>query len=124
MGSFNAWAVTYNDTGSGPLHMGTALCAGGFNDLNGSYDADGWCAWGDASGDKIFTTFTGKGTDNVGEQGAHTIIGGTGKFAGIQGKGMYQCKNVNPSQSSIGLHSTVRLHVGVRDQIAKLQRQV
>jgi hypothetical protein len=99
MGSFNAWAITYNDAGSGPLHMGTALCAGSFNDTNGSYDDGGWCAWGDANGDKIFTVFTGKGTDNVGQQGTHTITGGTGKFAGIQGKGSYQCKDVNPSQS-------------------------
>ena len=99
MGSFNAWAITYNDAGSGPLHMGTALCAGSFNDTNGSYDDGGWCAWGDANGDKFFTVFTGKGTDNVGEQGTHTITGGTGKFAGIQGKGSFQCKDVNPSQS-------------------------
>jgi hypothetical protein len=99
MGSFNAWAITYNDAGSGPLHMGSALCAGSFNDTNGSYDAGGWCAWGDANGDKFFTVFTGKGTDNVGQQGTHTITGGTGKFAGIQGKGSYQCKDVNPSQS-------------------------
>jgi hypothetical protein len=99
MGSFNAWAIIYNDAGSGPLHMGTALCAGSFNDTNGSYDDGGWCAWGDANGDKFFTVFTGKGTDNVGQQGTHTITGGTGKFAGIQGKGSFQCKDVNPSQS-------------------------
>ena len=48
MGSFNAWAITYNDAGSGPLHMGTALCAGSFNDTNGSYDdgdriSSDWC---------------------------------------------------------------------------------
>jgi hypothetical protein len=60
MGSFNAWAITYNDAGGGPLHMGTALCAGSFNDTNGSYDAGGWCASGDANGDKFFTVFTGR----------------------------------------------------------------
>jgi hypothetical protein len=69
------------------------------NDTNGSYDDGGWCAWVDANGDKFFTVFTGRGTDNVGQQGTHTITGGTGKFAGIQGKGSYQCKDVNPSQS-------------------------
>jgi hypothetical protein len=69
------------------------------NDTNGSYDDGGWCAWGDANGDKFFTVFTGRGTDNVGQQVTHTITGGTAKFAGIQGKGSYQCKDVNPSQS-------------------------
>jgi len=99
IGAGFAPGVTHNDAGSGPFHMGAAVCAATVDDLNGSYDvAGGRCAFGDADGDKMFITFIGKGTDNVGEQGANTIIGGTGKFAGIQGKGQYQCKNVNPSQ--------------------------
>jgi hypothetical protein len=100
MGSFNAWGVTYNDAGSGPLHMGAAMYTGSFDDINGSYDiAGGRRAWGDAGGaDKIFIVWSGKGTDNVGEQGTGTITGGTGKYAGIKGKMAYQCKNVEPSQ--------------------------
>jgi hypothetical protein len=95
MGSANAWAVTYNGAGSGPLHMEAALCTTTFDDINGSYvESGGLCAWGSA--DKIFIVWTGKGTDNVGEQGTGTIAGGTGKYAGIQGKFAYQCKDVQP----------------------------
>jgi hypothetical protein len=98
IGSALSAGVTHNDAGSGPFHMGAAVCAVTFDDVNGSYDLAGRCAFGDADGDKMFITFTAKGTDNVGEQGVNTIIGGTGKFASMQGKGQYQCKNVNPSQ--------------------------
>jgi hypothetical protein len=100
MGSFIGWAVTYNDAGSGPLHLGAAMCTSSFDDINGSADYDGGrCAWGDAGGaDKFFIVWSGKGTDNVGAQGTGTITGGTGKYAGIQGKMAWQCKDVEPSQ--------------------------
>jgi hypothetical protein len=45
MGSFIGWAVTYNDAGSGPLHMGAAMCTSSFDDINGSADYDGGSAW-------------------------------------------------------------------------------
>jgi hypothetical protein len=98
MGSGNAWAVTYNDAGSGLLHMGAALCAYTLDDMNGSFAISGRCAWGDADGDKIFTEWTGKGTDGVGNEGLNTITGGTGKFAGIQGQAPFQCKFLSPPQ--------------------------
>src|SRR5262249_11354724 len=92
IGSGFGAGVTHNDAGSGPFHGGPAFCTATFDDMNGSFEiAGGRCAFGDADGDKMFFTFIGKGTDNVGEQGVNTITGGTGKFAGIQGKGQYQC---------------------------------
>ena len=100
MGSFIGWAVTYNDAGSGPLHMGAAMCTASFDDIDVSADYEGGrCAWGDAGGtDKFFIVWTGKGTDKVGAQGTGTITGGTGKYAGIQGKMVWRCKTVEPSQ--------------------------
>ena len=99
MGSGNSWAVTYNDAGSGPLHMGSALCVYTLDDRSGSFAFGGYCAWGDADGDKIFTEWTGKGTDGAGSEGLNTITGGTGKFAGIKGKAPFQCKDINAAQN-------------------------
>jgi hypothetical protein len=96
-GSANAWGVTYNDAGSGPLHMGTALCAYSYDGMNDSSTNGGRCAWGDADGDKIFSEFTGKGTA-TGAGGMITLTGGSGKFAGIQGNAQWQCKTLNASQ--------------------------
>jgi hypothetical protein len=103
MGSFIGWAVTYNDAGSGPLHLGAAMCTSSFDDINGSADYDGGrCAWGDTGGaDKFFILWSGKGTDNVGAQGTGTITGGTGKYAGMQGKMAWQCKDVESSQDLV-----------------------
>jgi hypothetical protein len=67
--------------------------------VNASYTVSGVCAFGDAGGaDKIFVGFSGKGTDNVSEQGTGTLTGGTGKYDGIQGKLAYQCKPIDPSE--------------------------
>jgi len=102
MVSGNGWGVTYNDAGSGPLHMGALFCTYAVDDVNGSFNDGGGCAFGDPGGDKIFIAWSGKGTDNVGEQGTGTITGGTGKFAGIQGKVAYQCKPIDEKQILLG----------------------
>jgi len=39
--------------------------------------------------------FTGQGEDKSGDHGVATLTGGTGKFAGIQGKSTFQCKSVH-----------------------------
>jgi hypothetical protein len=96
MATVTAWFVVYNDAGSGPLHRGNLMCKASGENINGSYDISGVCAFGDAGGaDKIFVGLSGKGTDNVGEQGSGPITGGSGKYAGIQGKIAYQCKPIN-----------------------------
>jgi hypothetical protein len=97
--SGGTWHAVYNDAGSGPLHMGSVVCTWSSDDIKGSYNDTGVCAFSDAGGaDKIFAAFSGKGTDNVDEQGTGTITGGTGKYDGIQGKVAYQCKISDPAQ--------------------------
>ena len=105
MGTGSNWGVTYNESGSGPLHMGAAMCTFAFNDVNGAQTYVGDCAFGDAGGaDKIFVAYSGKG-EGAGTawtaQGGGSITGGIGKYAGIAGKSAWQCKNVEPSQGLI-----------------------
>jgi hypothetical protein len=97
MVSGTTWQVIYNDAGSGPLHMGSMVCKWSLDDVTGSYNITGVCAFGDAGGaDKIFIGFSGKGIDKVGEQGTGILTGGIGKYDGIQGKLAYQCKIIDP----------------------------
>jgi len=99
MASANSWDVTHNDLGSGPLHMGAWFCAFSFENVNGPPNYSGSCAFGDAGGsDKILITFTGKESDSGVAQGTGTIIGGIGKYAGIDGKMMWQCHDVDAAQ--------------------------
>lgn len=90
-GQDRAVGTTFNDKGSGPLHLGPANCSGAFFVVDGSGPNKGYCAFGDADGDRIFTDFTGN-ISPTGAEGINTIIGGTGKYAGISGSGPWKCK--------------------------------
>ena len=95
----NSSQVIYNDADSGPLHRGSIVCTWWFDDVNGSYNTSGACAVGEAGGtDTIFLEYSGKGTDNVAEQGTGTLTGGTGKYDAVQGKVAYQCKIIDQAQ--------------------------
>jgi hypothetical protein len=91
LGRGNATGATFNDKGSGPLHLGPANCFEGFYAIDGKGKSKGFCAFGDLDGDRIFTDSTGSfGPD--GATGVNDIVGGTGKYAGIQGSGPWKCK--------------------------------
>lgn len=83
--------ATFNDKGSGPLHLGPANCFYTFLVIDDRGKNKGSCAFGDADGDRIFTNFTGTLSPD-GDSGTNEIAGGTGKYAGIQGSGPWKCK--------------------------------
>src|SRR2546425_7184484 len=56
VGSF--WGVTYNDAGNGPLHTGPVVCPYTLEIIKGAGTSQGSCAWGDAEGDRIFTSWS------------------------------------------------------------------
>lgn len=91
LGHGSAVGTTFNDKGSGPLHMGPANCFYTFLSMNDVGRNKGSCAFGDADGDRIFTNFTGN-LSAEGDSGTNEIAGGTGKYAGIQGSGPWKCK--------------------------------
>lgn len=77
--------TSFNDSGSGPLHLGPAECVYTFYAKGEIVTDKGFCAFGDADGDRIFTEWSGNGVD--GTSGTNVIVGGTGKYEGITGKG-------------------------------------
>lgn len=96
-GHGNVVGVTFNDKGAGPLHLGPAECFFTFFVIDGKGRNSGFCAFGDADGDRIFTEFTGNvGLPNGYDEGTNVIAGGTGKYAGIQGSGPWKCKGAGP----------------------------
>ena len=86
--------ATFNDKGSGPLHLGPANCSYTFFVVDGRAKNMGFCTFGDADGDRIFAEFTGAGTPDGEASGVNEITGGTGKYAGVQGSGPWKCKGV------------------------------
>ena len=91
LGHGSAIGVTFNDKGSGPLHLGPADCVYTFLVIDERGKNKGSCAFGDADGDRIFTNYTGTLSPD-GDGGTNEIAGGTGKYAGIQGSGPWKCK--------------------------------
>ncbi len=98
--------VTFNDNGSGPLHLGAASCFYTFFVIEGKGSNLGYCAFGDADGDRIFTSFTGNVGVPDGDEGTNVIAGGTGKYAGITGSGPWKC---NYAGTNGELHCKQRL---------------
>jgi hypothetical protein len=93
-----AWGVSYNDAGSGPLHISSMICTSVSEAIEGAGTDQGKCAWSDADGDKLFIDWSGKFTPTTGLAGMIAIASGSGKFTGIQGKGLFQCMGVNVDQ--------------------------
>jgi hypothetical protein len=89
------WGVSFNSAGKGPLHMATFVCTNDFEVIEGTGTGRGKCAWSDADSDKIFAEWSGKFTPTSTAAGDVTITSGTGKFAGIQGKGPFHCSKAN-----------------------------
>jgi hypothetical protein len=86
---------------SGPLHAGPVVCAYTLDTVGGAGTLQGACAWGDADGDKIFTSYVGQVTTSGALDGMNNITGGTGKFDGIQGKAPFHCQFLNDQSQAM-----------------------
>jgi hypothetical protein len=91
-GHGNNRGITFNDKGSGPLHLGPTDCFYTFSTLEERTKVQGYCTFGDTDGDRIFTDFRGASQPSGYVEGTHDVDGGTGKYAGIQGTMMFKCK--------------------------------
>jgi len=91
-GHGNNRGITFNDKGSGPLHLGPTDCFYTFSTAGERTKVKGYCTFGDADGDRIFTDFSGASTPDNYFEGMHDIDGGTGKYSGIKGTMTFKCK--------------------------------
>lgn len=91
-GHGNNRGITFNDKGSGPLHLGPTDCFTAFSTIGDNARVKGYCSFGDADGDRIFTDYKGALQPNGYYEGDHVVDGGTGKYAGIQGTMTFKCK--------------------------------
>jgi hypothetical protein len=58
-GHGNNRGITFNDKGSGPLHLGPTDCFYTFSTIADHTKVKGYCTFGDTDGDRIFTDFKG-----------------------------------------------------------------
>jgi hypothetical protein len=102
-GEFNG--TFFNDSGGGFLH-GSSLVCPGYNELRAgvSLASGGRCVVTDMDGDKAFATWDG-GQGNVPMKfsGTAQFVGGTGKYAGIQGRWTFQASPVATTEQGFGI---------------------
>lgn len=72
--------ISRNDKGSGMFHNLAMRCWGLIDIIEKKGSSIGRCVETDADGDEIYSTF-----ENKAGVGAHTLIGGSGKYKGISG---------------------------------------
>ena len=90
--SYEATGLTVTDKGEGLFNNATMRNLGGMKIEKSIFkDERGWAVWNLQNGDKVFCTYEMAGNVNPGgvssAKGTFTIIGGTGKAAGIKGSG-------------------------------------
>jgi hypothetical protein len=84
------WGITFNDAGSGPLHMAPA--SGTYNLTQETGKGEGELTWGNGD-DQLRGPFTITVTSD-GKATGENIVKGTGKLAGITG-GPFACAFVS-----------------------------
>lgn len=87
--------VTFNEEGSGPLHLGKVACSVSSFSRNDVNKVIGFCNFEDKEGDSIFVQYAGNGSTKGEFTSTNEIIGGTGKFDGIRGNGQGACTNTH-----------------------------
>jgi hypothetical protein len=88
--NYEAYGVALSDTGEGLLHNASGYVVGSTHSFKGHYEDDsGSGIFTRPDGDKIFFTYKAAGISGKVGKGSTTYVGGTGKFAGIQGSGEF-----------------------------------
>jgi hypothetical protein len=102
-----AWeflGVVQGDDGKGLTHNASVRCVGSAHAVPGVVDAyTNACAFTRPDGDQLFTVekFV-SGKPGGASQGTYTIVGGTGKLAGITGSGEWSRYFVRPAAEGTG----------------------
>ncbi len=102
--TWESFGVTVSDRGEGLFHNVTLRCNGAYLVEKGGWESEGYCSYTLKDGEKVFISikFGGKtGTPMPPAQGTAKMIGGTGKYSGIQGGAEYTSYFLRPSAEGI-----------------------
>jgi hypothetical protein len=94
--SYDCPMVFIGETGKEMFHNASGHTVGFWKSEKGVVEDRGTVVAILPNGDKVFLAYVSIAKPGVPAKGAHTIIGGTGKCAGIQGTGEYSQTYLNP----------------------------
>jgi hypothetical protein len=88
--TYEVMGVIIGGTSEDLFHNASFRCLGGRHAVKGEYnDESGFCVCTRPDGDQMFLTYKATGKPGVAAKETQTIVGGTGKLAGIQGNAEY-----------------------------------
>jgi hypothetical protein len=106
--NYEGYGVSHNETGESTFNNASIHFMGSFLAIKGVYENDsGLMCFTRPDGDQIFTTYKAAGQVGKEAKGTYTIVGGTGKFAGIQGQGEFVNVTLRPIAKGVGAGLTV-----------------
>ena len=95
--NYECLGVIIGDTSKNIFHNASFRFLGWLHAVKGEWEGAGFGVAIRPDGDQVFFTYKDRGKLGVGAtKGNWTIVGGTGKLAGIQGNGEYTCTDVRP----------------------------
>ena len=95
--TYEVMGVIIGDTSEDLFHDASFRCIGTRHVVKGEYnDENGFCVCTRLDGDQMFLTYKGAGKMGVHGKETQTIVGGTGKLAGIQGNAEYIRFRIRP----------------------------
>jgi len=87
--NYEGFGIYVDDSGSGLLHNATSHVLGAMHIVEGVLEDSGFSVCTRPDGDKVFMTYKATGQMGSSVKGTFTIVGGTGKFTGIEGGGEF-----------------------------------
>jgi hypothetical protein len=110
--TYECMGVIIGDTPEDPNHNSSNRCLGAFHAVKGEYkDDSGFCVQTLPDGDQIFIAYKSAGKLGRGYKGTYTVVGGTGKWVGIQGSGEFTGTEVRPAaEGTFQIYERVKGH--------------
>jgi hypothetical protein len=87
--NYEGSGVSVNDSGKGFMHLAAIYAIGAIQAVNGVFEETGFMVMTATDGDKTYATYNVSGTFGKPANGTWTWVGGTGKYAGIEGSGEF-----------------------------------
>jgi len=96
--TYEVLGVIVSDASDCILQNASLRCVGSNHAITGAYEDDnGFCVSTRPDGDQLFTSYKASGKLGGVGKGTFTYVGGTGKFAGIEGGGEFTRIGVRPA---------------------------
>jgi hypothetical protein len=95
--NYECLGIIMGDTSENIFHKASFHFLGSMHAVKGEFNGSGFGYVVCPDGNQVFFTYKETGKLGGGSEGNWTILGGTGKLAGIEGDGEYTCFDLRPA---------------------------